>query len=799
MKTILRKPITENHGLFFKRSFYRELLAGFILAGLLGPLITRAPAQVVLNEVLADNYSAVENGNDFPDYVELYNTSGQAVSLAGMSLTDDPTLPRAFVFPAGVTLAAHGYLVVWCDVNSGSPGHHSGFGLGAKGDRVRLYAANGSTVLDEIVFGLQLRDRAIGRVPNGSGVWTLTTPTARAGNQAASTAAAGQLRINEWMARPATGEDWIEIYNGANLPAAIGGLVITDSTGNAPTNRAIRALSFIGGRGFWQFFASNLKQKDVDHLDFKLSADGETLSILGNDRSTIIDRVTFGNQSDDVSEGRVPDGSDQVTTFPAGRATPGEANYGANTGVVVSEVLTHTDPPLEDAIELHNPTAAAVDISHWWLSDAASTPKKYRIPAGTIIAPGGFRVFYEYQFGAGASGFTLDSAEGDEVYLSAGNASGTLTGPQTVADFGPLKNGISAGRYQTSAGVDFVPLSRRTFGVDNPASNVQFRQGGGLPNALPLMGSVVINEIMFQPPAGEGWNSADDEFIELHNPTALPARLFDPLYPTNRWRLREGVSFDFPANQTLPAGGYLLLVGFDPETEPDQLAAFRAKYSVPAQVTILGPYSGKLADVGEALALSMPDEPQGPDKPDAGRVPYMLAERVAYAATEPWPAGAAGTGLSLQRQSALDYGNEPGNWMAASPTPGRANRQDSDQDGMPNGWETAHGLNPNSAADAAQDADGDGVNNLAEYRAGTDPQNQGSVFKIASYGVLNGKLNLKFTAAANRAYAVQVRDPAGSGSWQTWTNLQGSGELQVTLPPPAAPPAFYRLAIPTPP
>lgn len=46
---------------------------------------------------------------------------------------------------------------------------------------------------------------------------------------------------------------------------------------------------------------------------------------------------------------------------------------------------------------------------------------------------------------------------------------------------------------------------------------------------------------------------------------------------------------------------------------------------------------------------------------------------------------------------------------------------DSDEDGMPDVWEVAHGLDPNNPADASADPDGDGLSNLLEYRLGTDP------------------------------------------------------------------------------
>ena len=762
----------------------------------LGCLSFPAVGQLAINEILANNKTAVANGSEHPDYVELFNGSTQVVSLAGLRLTDDPSQPAKFVFPTGTTVPARGYLLVWCDTNTLAPGLHAGFGLNADSDMIRLHAADGVTVLDELAFGLQAPDLSIGRVPDGIGSWQLNQPTPRAQNEAQPLALPTLLRLNEWMARPASGEDWLEVYNGESLPVWLSGLVITDTPSGTPANRAILPLSFVGAHGFVQFFASDLDEFDANHLDFKLSADSETLTLYAADRATIIDRVIYGSQSLNISQGRAPDGSDNIVYFPAGRATPDEPNFAGITNVVISEVLSHTDPPLEDAIELHNPTAASVDISHWWLSDGASQPRKYRIPAGTVIAAGGFKVFYEYQIGAGANGFTLDSSEGDEVYLSAGDASGNLTGEQLFVTFGGLNNGVSVGRHRTSTGVDFVPLSRRTFGVDNPSTVTQFRTGTGLSNAPARVGPLVISEIHFQP---GGVDSSDDEFIELHNPSGHAVPLYDPLFPTNRWRVRDGVTFDFPLPTSLPAGGYLLLVGFDPVAEPATLAAFRSKFSVATNGTVLGPFSGKLSDTGETVKLSWPDEPQGPDKPNPGYVPYELVEMIKYAAVAPWPTGAAGTGQSLQRRVALSYGNEPLNWLTALPTPGRASVMDTDGDGMPDAWETAYGLNPDSSADATQDADADGANNRDEYLAGTHPGDRQSVLRISSVRAEAGALRVSFSAVAGRSYTLQGRRLAVPSIWQSLTNIPAPsipGRIEVTLPFNGDPDGGIRVATP---
>jgi hypothetical protein len=77
--------------------------------------------QVVINEGSNRNYSVIgdENG-EFPDWIELYNPTGETVSLYNYSLTDDPDEPGKWTFP-NIELAPGEYRTVFCSGKNRKP------------------------------------------------------------------------------------------------------------------------------------------------------------------------------------------------------------------------------------------------------------------------------------------------------------------------------------------------------------------------------------------------------------------------------------------------------------------------------------------------------------------------------------------------------------------------------------------------------------------------------------------------------------------------------------------------------
>ena len=132
---------------------------------------------------------------------------------------------------------------------------------------------------------------------------------------------------------------------------------------------------------------------------------------------------------------------------------------------------------------------------------------------------------------------------------------------------------------------------------------------------------------------------------------------------------------------------------------------------------------------------------------------------------------------SLQRIELALFANDPINWQAAAPTAGQANpagvSPDADYDGLPDLWELANGLDPQSGGldGGGGDPDNDGANNGQEYIAGTDPNDRLDYLHFQTATVSNQFCLLEFATRTGRVYAVEAA--SAISVMNGWTNVSG--------------------------
>ena len=465
--------------------------------------------------------------------------------------------------------------------------------------------------------------------------------------------------------------------------------------------------------------------------------------------------------------------------------SPGQADPAPlPTTVVLNEIAAHTDyyDPLRpeydsnDWIEFYNTTGTNINLSGWFLSDDPANPRKWPIPSRVIPARG-WITFDEVSgfHNPITNGFGLNKA-GEQVLLSYLPGSSADRVVDAIA-FKGQENERSLGRFPDGSPPWFTML--RSSNTVNTAGLV----------------SVLINEIMYHPPDLGTNDNTRDEYVELYNPTTSAVALQDT---NGLWRIDGGIGYTFPPNTTIPAGGTLLLVNFDP-SHVLALSTFRSVYGITNRtIPLFGPYSGKLGNRSDRVALEKPQPPDLPGDPYS----WVIVDEVIYGNQDPWPTNANGGGFALQRLVLARSGNDPLNWGASLPTPGMAGGAplDRDGDGLPDAWELQYSLNPDDPSDAALDSDGDGMSNLAEYLSGTNPRDPTSRLGFDFVNVEGSAITLHFTALQSRSYTVQFLPDASATRWEKLADVPAGVQRSVSTPDNDSSGythRFYRLVTPS--
>jgi hypothetical protein len=130
---------------------------------------------VLINEILADNSYLDDAYGESDDWIELYNTTNNALTVGGLYLSDDGANLTKFQIPAGTVIAPNGVLPIWTDDDADQlTGIHTNFKLSIAGESVIL--SNGTTPYDQVDFIAQTTNVAYARCNDG-GTFTFAQPT----------------------------------------------------------------------------------------------------------------------------------------------------------------------------------------------------------------------------------------------------------------------------------------------------------------------------------------------------------------------------------------------------------------------------------------------------------------------------------------------------------------------------------------------------------------------------------------------------------------------------------------------
>ena len=368
----------------------------------------------------------------------------------------------------------------------------------------------------------------------------------------------GTLAINEFMASNQSfgadenGEfdDWIEIYNGSTHAIDLAGYHVTDNLGDhskyiIPSGFSSKTTVQPGG--FILIWCDGTPDQGPLHTPFKLSASGEDIGLY-DPTGDVIEELTFGPQSGDISYGVLPDGGStwQFFTTPTPGASNAGGGGGGNTHPAISGVALNPTTPTAG-----NPVTVSAQITD---NGSITSASLYYAVAG-----GAFSAVVMTNVGATYSGTIPAQSSGATVayYLRAvDNESNVTTLPATA-----------------------------------PTTTLSYTVGGG---TVPVL---YVNEILASNAAGlPDPNGEYDDWFEIYNPGSTPVDLggmfvTDDLAVKNKWQIPA----TDPTASTVPAHGYLL---FWADSQPTQ-GVVHVNFKLSAAGEAIGLYTSSLETIDE--------------------------------------------------------------------------------------------------------------------------------------------------------------------------------------------------------
>ena len=310
---------------------YRPIVASLGAPNPTAAILPQFP-KLWINEIQPNNVTGVtDNAGDRDPWVELYNSGTTAIDLTGWHLSTITNLTR-WAFPAGTSVAPGQFLIVWLD---GEPAESNGSALHTS---FRVSPTTGSLAL---VFPLEtaLRFSITSTTP-----WSVNAPsaTSRMVSSGRATASSSPRRArptttppprcpcsstNGWLrTRPLlrTRRRRLRRLVRALQPQRCCGephrVCTFDALAPGGPRWSVPAGTTIPARGFLLVWADNETGQNATnradlHANFQLRQAGEEIGLFAPN-GNIADSVTFGNQTNNISEGRWRDGAQDIYFMP---------------------------------------------------------------------------------------------------------------------------------------------------------------------------------------------------------------------------------------------------------------------------------------------------------------------------------------------------------------------------------------------------------------------------------------------------------------------------------------------------
>lgn len=311
-----------------------------------------------INEFMASNATTIcDSFGSYSDWIELYNSTDTDMDISGFGISDNLSQPMKYRFPDGTTIAAKGYLVVFCSGNEGMQNGelHAPFGLRSYGEDV-VIANRAGRIIDSYSFKNQETDVSMARIPDGAGEFQSNSqpspgyPNTGAGYSAfdaANRLPLGGVYISEFGgSTDSVASDWVEIYNSTGSAVSLAGYGLSNNPKN-PAKWVFPDISIEPGEYLLLYAtgSADKAQKKNLKLNFNISSTGEALFFF-DPNGKLIDKLSAGRMRSGQSYGR--DGSDN--RFYYAEPTPGAQNGKGYEGITQLPAFSVTPGIYDNAV-----------------------------------------------------------------------------------------------------------------------------------------------------------------------------------------------------------------------------------------------------------------------------------------------------------------------------------------------------------------------------------------------------------------------------------------------------------------